>query len=142
MARKHGKKLQLWMSADADTAPTVNDLVPHITGINFSGRANISNGTAAGDDWAVKAGGIPDASIRITGRCTFEEGDDRLFVAFTDQVKRQFFVVYDADTPSERLEFVAILAEITRTAQHTSYIDWSIALEIDGPVADPRAAAA
>ncbi len=134
--RKSGKKLALWMSADADTAPVAGDKVAYITGLNFTSRANISNVTAAGDAAARKAGGIPDGSCRVAGRVNFAAGQFDMLNAHRDQSLRQFAMVYEEDgvNDSNGLVFTALVSEFGQAGQHTSPWDFTAQLEIDDEV--------
>jgi len=135
--RKSGKDMALWMSADDTTAPVVTDLVDFPTGISWSSRANISNTTAAGDAGAQKAGGIPDASLRLTGRVDTTDAGNLLLAAHNDQEPRQFKFLWD-DGVEIGPEFLALVAEYGQSAQHTSPWDMSVQLEIIGLVTEDR----
>lgn len=131
--------MTLWMSADDTTAPAAGDAVSFVTGISWSSRANISNTTAAGDSGAQKAGGIPDGSLRLTGRLDTTDANNRLLAAHNDQAPRQFKFLWD-DGTEVGPEFVALVAEYGQSAQHTSPWDISVQLEIIGQVTEDRTA--
>lgn len=135
--RKSGKDMALWMSADDTAVPVLADLIDFPTGISWSSRANISNTTAAGDSGAQKAGGIPDASLRLTGRLDTTAPTNRLLEAHNDQEPRQFKFLFDSGTEIGP-EFLAIVSEYGQSAQHTSPWDISVQLEIIGLVTEDR----
>lgn len=135
--RKNGKRLALWMSADDQTAPVIGDVVAFITGTTLSSRATSANLTAGGDSGAVKAGGIPDASVRFTGRLDTTAAGNPLLAAHNDQQHRQFKVMWD-DTVEIGPIFVGHISEYSQSTQHTAPWDISFMVDVTGQLTEDR----